>query len=62
MTQDQTLEFISPGAISVQPAKGLIGMDGNITKNRLDLPSKNRRVGDEKWGRLIKDQVRISGF
>ena len=31
----------------------------DLAKNCLVWPSKQRRVGDEKWGRLIKDQVFI---
>lgn len=57
MTQDQTLEFISSGAISVQPAKGLIRVDGNITKNRLDLSSGRGITGVFFKGRLTSNQV-----
>ena len=45
-----------PGAIPVQPAKSLIRFDGNLAKNRFELPSKHERVGDEKHGRLTRDQ------
>ena len=57
MTHDQNFELISPGAILVQPAKGLIRVDGNIAKNRLDLPSKLGKTDVFLWGHLIKDQM-----
>jgi len=61
LTQDQSFEIISPGAISVQPAIGLIGIDGNIAKNRLDLPSGWGKTGVFLCGRLIIDQMFILG-
>ena len=41
----------------MQPAKGLIRIDGNITKNRLDLPSNLGKTGGEKYGRMTSNQM-----